>query len=427
MARMRTWAVVGILGALLSMLAPTAAAATSTGAPTASLRVSTTRVAAGGGSIVLTAAVHGATTCRFFSAPDVPGIAGAVPCSGGSATRHGSVPRSREYRTIDLAVVASGSGGITEQQVTIDQGTLAPPPDSTKTVMKLIESGSATTRLFGIPPGSIWSIGWAYECSNGINGFQFDVYKYPADLPDLNDTGPLDLNAKGSGQQVYQDAGTFYLQVITDCPWAVTVSYLPPSRPQSLPVVPSLLVSSLTPQVPQSGGVVTLKAKVQDAAMCTYITVPPIPKLDGTAPCIRGAYLRAGRLSATASPRPVYAEVVVTSAAGLTTAGVQLEQRSPHTLLSDSGPGSQLLTSVNTPLFTIPPSDPRWTLVTRYVCPSAASGGGGVLIFVNNSLSGDSINLSPSGSGSRTSTFTDTGKFSLNISTDCRWSVTVVG
>ena len=178
----------------------------------------------------------------------------------------------------------------------------------------------------------------------------------------------------------------------------------------------------------QAGGVVSLKATVHDAASCTFITEPPIAGVDGTVRCANRTFVRHGSISASAAVRTVDVELLVSNAAGLTTASTTMLQRSPQTLLTDSGTASDTAFSgsVTTPSFTIPATDTQWTLTTTYDCSGNFDGFGDVLISASG-LSTDSVNLTPTGAGSYTSTFHDTGTLSLDISADCNWSVTVVG
>lgn len=67
---------------------------------------------------------------------------------------------------------------------------------------------------------SAWSLSWSYSnCSGGSGNFSVEVNGSSA-----ADPGPNELGPGGSGSDVYYDAGTFNLSVISECDWSITVA-----------------------------------------------------------------------------------------------------------------------------------------------------------------------------------------------------------
>ena len=161
--------------------------------------------------------------------------------------RKGKVPPYVRGRPVQFELVISGANGMSATELTVHQ--LAKPAPSAKyqVVFRQSGSGEATTSEFAIPGNAVWTVSWSYgNCTLG-GGFNYDVYS--GNLPDLNDTGPLDLNGSGSGVDGYFDSGVFYFQVVTSCSWSFEVTDL------VTPVVPSSTTSNvsatLTSSVPE--------------------------------------------------------------------------------------------------------------------------------------------------------------------------------
>ena len=379
---------------------------------------------------MLAVSLSGASTCQFFSEPEVPGIDGKVSCSGRKVVRHGSVPASVGHRSIDIEVVATGTAGIQTKELTLQEGTAPPLPNPEKVVFQQSGRGLATSRLFGIPRNAIWQVNWAYNCGSLPGDFTFFVYSSPSNSPDLSDNGPTDLNPSGSGSVAYGDAGTFYFQIPTACAWSISVEYLSLNSPASPMIAPSATLTVKTPAVSESGGTVTLVATTHDATSCTFITFPRIPGIDGRASCSSGHAVRTGPLGPSSTVQSYDAIVIAENARGLDVASNSVLQRSPQTLLTYSGTGSWLSDTssrVTTSKFTIPPTDRQWTLTTTYDCTANPAGVGLMIIDVDGTPTTDTDDFTPTGSGTNTATFTDSGTFYLSIGAECNWTVQVVG
>ena len=336
--------------------------------------------------------------------------------------RRGTVPQDKGGRSIQFELVVTSTSGLVTKEVTVRQQAAPVPSSSEQVVFRQSGTGSATTAAFTIAPNAdVWTVDWAYNC--GSTGGDFTYYVYSGGAPDINDTGALDLNSSGSGSNAYSDTGTFYFQVPTACSWAIEVSELlsPPVSVSTTSNVSGKLSSSV-PGIDQSGGAVTLRASVHGGKSCTFITAPKVAGIDGTVPCSNGVVTRQGQVSASSSQRTIDLEVVITGATGLKAVGIMILQRAPQTLLSTSGSGSTTTAS-----FVVPATDTQWTLAWTADCTGQIYGNGYMFIFVNNSNNGDEVDQLVTGTGSQTVTYTDTGTFSLNISTSCNWTVSVTG
>lgn len=414
-----------LVGALLPLAALSAAApapglAPRVAAPTATLHASAERIGWTGGSVSLTAVVRNGKSCQFFSVPTVAGIDGKVACGHGKLTRKGNVPAFGNGRSVQFELVVSGPNGMTATELTVHQLGKPAPSAKSHVIFRQSGSGAATTAAFVVPGNAAWTVNWSYaNCTLG-GGFNFDVYS--GNLIDLNDPGPLDLNGSGAGAEDYFDSGVFYFQVITSCSWSFEVTdlvvTLPPTSTTSN-VGASL--SASVPDVDQNGGPLTLTANVHHGKLCTFLSDPPIAGLDGNASCSNGAVKRQGTVPADSATRTIYFEVVVTGATGLKAAGASILQRAPQTLLTANGSGP-----TTTGSFVIPSTDSQWTLTWSADCTSQLGGTGYIDVGVTNSIS-DSVDEVVTNTASGTSTFSDTGTFSLSISTPCNWTVSVSG
>lgn len=96
----------------------------------------------------------------------------------------------------------------------------APP---TGPVFQTSGSGIRSTPTFTV--GNPWAINWTYDCSDfGLRGnFIITISNGDGSL-DYQDFGTNQLGMQGSGQDVYHHAGTFYLQVNSECSWTISVT-----------------------------------------------------------------------------------------------------------------------------------------------------------------------------------------------------------
>lgn len=85
------------------------------------------------------------------------------------------------------------------------------------------DQGSKATQHF-VVPGSRWTLGWAYDCSQQGGTGSFKVTILNADGTPSNDGGVDQQGAKGSSVAAYTSSGERYVSVQTACLWAIRVT-----------------------------------------------------------------------------------------------------------------------------------------------------------------------------------------------------------
>lgn len=411
------------IACVAAVLLPSVQAAANTSTASATLKISTHHVPLTGGSVTLTAKVTGGQTCQFFSAPSISTVDNKLACHSGKVIRRFKIGKTGGLRSFAFTLlVTSPSGLVTSKTLTLSQGSISSP--GLRTVLDQSGTGEATTNDFFIPQSSDnWVVDWSYACPSVFNGFTYFVMN--GNTVDVNDNGVDDLNQSGSNADGFGDGGTFHLQIVTNCSWRVSVNYLPATPSTPSPV--SAQVATSAPSVTQSGGPVTVTAKVRRATWCTFISSPDIPGIDGRVRCSNGTVSRQGEVPPSATPQSIQIEVIATGKSTLATSSVSVVERNPQVLLTDSG--STTIFGQASPSFTIPSSDTQWSINWSYTCGTASYGPViGFLDFsATGSTAGDSYST-PIGNGtSGTETFSDTGTFSLDISATCSWTISVMG
>lgn len=104
--------------------------------------------------------------------------------------------------------------------------TTAPPPP----LLDQSGSGISSTAQFTVPVGAReWDLVWSYSCT-GVQGpvgnFIVNVKGYGGSAQ-TTDPGTNQIGASGNGTEHYFDAGTFNLEVNSECSWTVKVVWLP--------------------------------------------------------------------------------------------------------------------------------------------------------------------------------------------------------
>ncbi len=132
----------------------------------------------------------------------------------------GSSSPASTSATVKPAVVTTP----TTVPVTAPPPTTAPPP---KPVVLLSQQGSGIANLpaFVVASGSKgWVLNWNYSCAAyGSSGnFIVDI-NTPGNALGTSDAGVNELGNGSSGTENYYDAGTFQLQVNSECSWGVQV------------------------------------------------------------------------------------------------------------------------------------------------------------------------------------------------------------
>lgn len=99
-----------------------------------------------------------------------------------------------------------------------------PPPPPPRTVFDLSGSGQKNTSDFTVSKDE-WVIHYSYDCSGfgGSGNFSIDVSSTDGGSAD-GDTPVNELGASGNSTSVERGAGTYYLQIGSECDWHITVT-----------------------------------------------------------------------------------------------------------------------------------------------------------------------------------------------------------
>jgi outer membrane murein-binding lipoprotein Lpp len=147
------------------------------------------------------------------------GIAGKAPATsttGASSSTSTSVPSGAATSTTTAARTPEPANA---ESTTTD-------PVSPPTVLNEQGSGTTTTDQFKVPnSASGWTLKWTYDCASlGTSGnFIADVQGHGSSQT-TKDRGPNELGDGGKGTEHYFDAGTFTLEIASECSWTVVAS-----------------------------------------------------------------------------------------------------------------------------------------------------------------------------------------------------------
>ena len=83
-------------------------------------------------------------------------------------------------------------------------------------------SGSKSTQTFTV--GKSWTLDWTYDCSNFGSKGNFQVYVYDSNGNiSFDNSGVNQLGASGADTEYYHTAGSYYLEVNSECNWTTSV------------------------------------------------------------------------------------------------------------------------------------------------------------------------------------------------------------
>jgi hypothetical protein len=97
-----------------------------------------------------------------------------------------------------------------------------PEPATPQTVLSLDGNGDSQTQEFTV--ADEWSIQYSFDCSTfGYPGnFAVDVEGSDG-VPSLTNRGPNALASSGSSVVYNHHGGTYYLSILSECDWHITV------------------------------------------------------------------------------------------------------------------------------------------------------------------------------------------------------------
>ena len=145
----------------------------------------------------------------------------------GITTPNTTVPVTETYvaqAVVPTPVVAKTSA--TENVPPIVSKPVPPPPTvqtpQPTTVLCISGSGTKSTQMFTV--GDNWTLNWNYDCSNFGEQGNFQVSAYDSGNSSEEDAiNPVnELGKSGSDTEYYHQAGTYYLQVNSECNWSLT-------------------------------------------------------------------------------------------------------------------------------------------------------------------------------------------------------------
>lgn len=148
----------------------------------------------------------------------VGGTIGAV-ASGNDKT---STVRYNGATTAPVTITPTTATATPTKPSTAVTATKPPAPPKPATLLTFKGSGIKNSAKFST--GNDWTIHWSYNCASFFGGkgnFIVDVY----DGGDYNGTSVNELGKSGHDTApVYDDAGSHYLSVNSECPWHITVT-----------------------------------------------------------------------------------------------------------------------------------------------------------------------------------------------------------
>lgn len=125
---------------------------------------------------------------------------------------------------IGLLVVVAAMGGHDTVPVLSNGGHPAQPRRAASAVTVLNARGSGTRSTETFTVGDEWDLLWSYTCSGyagGTGNFIVSVERKGGGFG--TPVGVNQLGAGGDSTEHYHDSGTYYLEINSECSWAVKV------------------------------------------------------------------------------------------------------------------------------------------------------------------------------------------------------------
>lgn len=173
----------------------------------------------------------GAAFCPACGRPYAASLPAAPAAPAKGPTAGGAIKQGFGWATgcllfiVVIVVAVAVLGGLGKSATTTPPAratltpTIAPPPAAATTLLDM--KGNGIKRSTKFTTSGDWAIDWSYDCSaflGGSGNFQIFVEG------DTTDVATNELGKSGSGTQPeYTGAGTFYLEMNSECIWHVTV------------------------------------------------------------------------------------------------------------------------------------------------------------------------------------------------------------
>lgn len=124
--------------------------------------------------------------------------------------------------TVAPTTVAPTTVPVTAPPTTSPPRKPAPKPAPAQTLLTLGNEGGETSAPFVVPANATqWDVQWTYNCSGNGGSGTFSLAVLNGSGFDPNDAGVDQTGTGASGTQVYQDRGTFSLQITSNCIWSI--------------------------------------------------------------------------------------------------------------------------------------------------------------------------------------------------------------
>lgn len=123
-----------------------------------------------------------------------------------------------------LVVVFAGVAGLSFAQNgrRFFRASLPPAPPPPKTLLEADANGNTKTRAF-TTQGPDWTLNWSFDCAVLGDSGIFNVKVMRQDGKESGNAPVDKIDAADSGAEHYKQGGTFYLDVISECPWHIRV------------------------------------------------------------------------------------------------------------------------------------------------------------------------------------------------------------
>ena len=95
-------------------------------------------------------------------------------------------------------------------------------PPAAKTLLEADANGNTKTKQF-TTQGAEWTLNWSFDCAVLGDSGIFNVKVMAADGKESANPPVEKIDAANSGVEHYKQGGTFYLDVISECPWHIRV------------------------------------------------------------------------------------------------------------------------------------------------------------------------------------------------------------
>lgn len=151
----------------------------------------------------------GTVTARHGAAPD-PSV--PVSSATSASTTLPTIPAAGTPRATTATTTTRARGA------TATTTTVAP-----STLLVQFGSGNADSAQFTVSAAS-WQLNWSYNCAafGPVGNFITTINGY-GDAIDTPDIGTDQLGGHGTGDNVYDDQGTFNISIDSECSWSIAV------------------------------------------------------------------------------------------------------------------------------------------------------------------------------------------------------------